>query len=58
MIANNPGLSPYLKDCVAKPLNNAYVCHKKYLSTLVFESLDPDKMDRSMQPIYVNEAGT
>lgn len=58
VIANNPGVSPYLKGCKAKPKNNAYICTMEHLSTLVFESEDLDTKDRGMQPIYINEEGT
>lgn len=32
---------------------NAYVCEADKLGILLFESMDEDKLDRSMQPIYV-----
>jgi len=37
---------------------NAYVCYAEKMGVLLFESLDADKMDRSMQPIYVRKQGT
>lgn len=37
---------------------NAYICEDNNLGILNFESLDEDKMDRSMQPIYVVEEGS
>jgi hypothetical protein len=37
---------------------NAYICEEDALGILLFESEDDDKMDRSMQPIYVSKQGT
>lgn len=37
---------------------NAYVCEADKLGILLFESMDEDKLDRSMQPIYVQKVGT
>lgn len=37
---------------------NAYVCDEDRLGVLTFESMDEDRWDRSMQPIYVRQQGT
>ena len=37
---------------------NAYVCKAEKMGVLLFESQDEDKLDRSMQPIYVKKQGT
>ena len=37
---------------------NAYVCEAEKMGILLFESLDEDRQDRSMQPIYVKKQGT
>jgi hypothetical protein len=37
---------------------NAYVCKADKMGVLLFESQDEDKLDRSMQPIYVKKQGT
>jgi hypothetical protein len=37
---------------------NAYVCQADKLGVLLFESEDDDKVDRSLQPIYVAKQGT
>ena len=37
---------------------NAYVCDEEKLGILLFESLDDDKVDRSLQPIYLAMEGT
>lgn len=36
---------------------NAYVCATDGLGILLFESNDPDKFDRSMQPVYLRMNG-
>ena len=40
------------------PNMNGYYCRNKYMSILMFESLDADKEDRTMQPIYYKKDGT
>ena len=37
---------------------NGYLCYSDKMGVLLFESLDGDNMDRSMQPIYVEREGT
>jgi hypothetical protein len=37
---------------------NAYICHKKHLGVLMFESNDADKEDRTFSPIYLGINGT
>ena len=39
--------------CTKKEKWNAYLCTKKELGVLLFESQDSDRMDRSAQPIYI-----
>jgi len=39
-------------SCEKKDAWNAYLCTDEY-STLIFDSLDADRMDRSAQPIYI-----
>jgi len=58
IISNNTGLSPYLESCNPYPKGNIYVCHSNTLGVMVFESLDADKKDRGMQPVYVSLNGT
>jgi hypothetical protein len=58
VIANNPGLSPYLEGCKPEELMNAYVCNRDHLSVLMFESKDEDTEHRTMSPIYVSLNGT
>lgn len=35
---------------------NAYICENEFISQLVFESLDEDKNDRSVQPVYLTNS--
>jgi hypothetical protein len=58
VIANNTGISPYLKECKPMVRMNAYICKSKSLGVLLFESEDKDTKDRSMQPIYISLNGT
>lgn len=58
LIADNAGFAPYVPDCTRLVENNAYICEQRYLSTLMFESEDSDRMDRSLQPVYVQMQGT
>jgi hypothetical protein len=37
---------------------NGYLCYSDKMGILLFESLDGDSWDRSMQPIYVEREGT
>jgi len=37
---------------------NAWTCTQNRLGQLLFESEDPDKLDRSLQPIYAQLQGT
>ena len=48
VIANNTGISPFIPDCTPYTYMNAYICHRKSLGVLLFESEDPDTKDRSM----------
>jgi len=58
IISNNTGLSPYLDNCEPYRKWNAYLCKSNSLGIMLFESLDPDKVDRGMQPVYVGLNGT
>lgn len=58
MIADNPGFAPYVPDCNRREDNNLWICQQPDMGLLVFESLDADNRDRSMQPIYVQMQGT
>jgi len=37
---------------------NAYICKSGTLGVLMFESMDPDTEDRSMNPVYISLNGT
>jgi len=58
VIADNPGLAPYVPTCVRRESNNLWVCQTADMATLVWESLDADNRDRGMAPIYVQMQGT
>lgn len=58
LIANNSGISPYIEGCKGYEWMNIYVCTADKLGILLFESQDEDKLDRSMQPIFVTKVGT
>lgn len=58
IIANNTGFAPYIESCKPEVFMNAYVCKAEKMGVLLFESQDEDKLDRSMQPIYVKKQGT
>jgi len=58
VIANNPGFSKHVPSCVFHEKMNAWTCQEPKLSMIIFESEDPDTLDRSMQPIYTRQLGT
>lgn len=58
VIHNNTEFAPHISNCNAVEDWNGYSCQKPHLGQLVFESMDLDKMDRSMQPVYVQLQGT
>jgi hypothetical protein len=53
VIHDNAEFAPYVSPCTRWAPWNGYWCQKGKLGVLLFESLDADKMDRSVQPIYV-----
>lgn len=53
LIANNPGLAPYVAGCSSAPQSNAYYCEAKSLGILLFGSLDEDRKDRMVAPVHV-----
>lgn len=59
LIPNNPAVAEALQDsCLKKLSYNGYVCAAfNKLGILMFESLDDDRMERSMQPVYVTQDG-
>jgi hypothetical protein len=58
IIANNTGFAPYIESCNPYKAMNAYVCQADKMGVLLFESMDEDNQDRSMQPLYVKREGT
>lgn len=59
LIPNNKAVAEVLSDsCLKKLSYNGYVCASfNKLGVLMFESLDDDRMERSMQPVYITQDG-
>ena len=55
LIANNPGFSQYVSGCSSEPEQNAFSCKTKSLGILLFGSLDGDRRDRMVAPVYVSK---
>jgi len=54
VIPNIPGYTDQFPDCNAMTSINGHQCTNNDLGILVWESLDPDSIDRSIQPVYIN----
>lgn len=52
IIPNNPGAANYISNCTLQTSWNSYLCYTK-IAQIMFESLDGDKEDRMVSPIYV-----
>ena len=55
IISDNPGLNGALTKCTHQATWNAQVCTGDDMAILEFESLDGDRMDRSVQPVYLTQ---
>ena len=55
IIANNvmSTSSQVVPQCTKQDSWNAYLCTNDNMGVLIFDSLDADTMDRSVQPIYI-----
>ena len=51
VVPNNPEAVEDIANCTLVPGWNGYVCQNERIGQLVFESLDPDRMDRTFSPI-------
>lgn len=58
IIADNPGLAPYIPNCERHEENNFWQCQQSNLAHLIWESEDADKVDRNMAPVYSRMEGT
>jgi len=58
MIPDTDDFSELVPNCVQQTPMNLYTCQQDKLGILLFESEDPDTLDRSMQPIYSQLQGT
>lgn len=56
IISKNPGFNDALTGCTLNTNWNANVCTGDDMALLEFESLDADKLDRSVQPVYISQA--
>lgn len=52
VIPDNKGYSDQFPTCTLMKEWNAYMCNTEGLGILLWESEDPDKFDRSIQPVY------
>ena len=55
IISDNPGFKDALTGCTLNENWNANVCTGDDMAILEFESLDGDRFDRSVQPVYVSQ---
>lgn len=55
IISDNPGFHDALTGCTRNTEWNANVCNGDDMAILEFESLDGDRMDRSVQPVYLRQ---
>lgn len=58
IIANNEEFAPHVDGCSLESDQNAYFCQTKTLGILLFDSLDGDRMDRTVSPVYIRKQGT
>jgi hypothetical protein len=54
LIPNIPTYTDQFPDCDAMESINGHICTNNDLGILVWESQDPDSIDRSIQPIFMN----
>lgn len=58
MIPDTPDFSEFVPNCERWESMNLWTCQEEKIGILLFESEDPDTLDRSMQPIYSRLEGT
>jgi hypothetical protein len=58
IVPNNPANTGKFSNCKFKKPWNAYYCNNENLGILLFESLDNDKKNRMITPIYVESHNT
>lgn len=58
IIANNKEFSPYVDGCSLEADQNAYFCQTKTLGVMLIDSLDGDRVDRTVSPLYIRKQGT
>ena len=42
-----------IPTCEEERLWNAYKCTVRDIGVMIFDNLDPDRMDRAVQPVYI-----
>jgi len=57
IVPDIPGYTDAIPNCKKYEKWNAWHCNTDGIGILLFESLDPDKFDRSLQPIYLRLNG-
>lgn len=58
LISENSDFSQHPSNCTQYSNMNAYICDNNDLGVLMFESLDADKFDRAVAPVYIGQTGT
>jgi hypothetical protein len=53
ILPNNPDTSQYIINCTAVAAWNGFICENINIAQLMLESLDSDKEDRTISPIYI-----
>lgn len=50
--------SQVIPGCTLHSMWNAYLCTNDNIGQITFDSLDADRMDRSVQPVYIRESNS
>ena len=58
LISDTAEVSETYEGCIFKESWNAWHCTNNDIAVLMFESLDDDWMDRSVQPVYITNEET
>lgn len=58
IISNNKEFAPHVGGCSLHLDQNAYLCQTRTLGILLFDSLDSDRLDRTVSPVFIRKQGT
>jgi len=58
LVADTADVSNTYEGCTFKESWNAWHCLNEKIGVLMFESLDADKLDRSVQPVHITNEET